>query len=151
MNLLFDTNILLNLGKGTRARQLLKIFNPDNRKIFVSVATMGEIKSLILQNNWGANRLQSLDELLEDMVVVEINENMASTYAEIDAYSQRRNPRIKDYPFQTPRNMGKNDLWIAATASLLGLKLLTTDADFNHLHQVFIEVQIIKPEIFKTK
>jgi len=35
--------------------------------------------------------------------------------------------------------MGKNDLWIASTAALLGLKLITTDADFNHLHDVFIE------------
>jgi tRNA(fMet)-specific endonuclease VapC len=88
MNLLFDTNILLNLGKGTRAQQILKSINPDNKKIFASVATMGELKSLVLQNNWGASRLQSLDELLEDIVVVDINENMAGTYAEIDAYSQ---------------------------------------------------------------
>ena len=36
-------------------------------------------------------------------------------------------------------------------ASLLGLKLVTTDADFNHLHRVFIEVQVLKPELFKTK
>jgi tRNA(fMet)-specific endonuclease VapC len=82
---------------------------------------------------------------------VDINENMANTYAEIEAYSQRRNPSIADYPFATPRNMGKNDLWIAATASLLGLKLVTTDADFSHLHQVFIEAQVLKPEVFRTK
>ncbi|HAL80827.1 MAG TPA: PIN domain nuclease [Mucilaginibacter sp.] len=150
MNLLFDTNILLNLGKGTRAQQILKIINPDNKKIFASVATMGELKSLVLQNNWGASRLQALDELLEDIVVVDINENMAGTYAEIDAYSQRRNPRIADYPFATPRNMGKNDLWIAATAALLGLKLVTTDADFNHLQNAFIEIQFIKPELLKV-
>ena len=150
MNLLFDTNILLNLGKGARAKQILKIINPDNKKIFASVATMGELKSLVLQNNWGINRLQSLDELLVDIVVVDVNENMVDTSAEIVAYSQRRNPRITDYSFATPRNMGKNDLWIAATASLLGLKLVTTDADFSHLHQVFIEVQMIKPTLFKT-
>jgi tRNA(fMet)-specific endonuclease VapC len=68
MNLLFDTNILLNLGKATRAQQILKVINPDNKKIFASVATIGELKSLVLQNNWGASRLQSLDELLEDIV-----------------------------------------------------------------------------------
>ena len=149
MNLLFDTNILLNLGKSKGAKQALKIINADNKKIFASVATMGELKSLVLQNNWGARRLQSLDDLLVDIVVVDINENMMGTYAEIDAFSQRRNPRIVDHPFATPRNMGKNDLWIAATASLLGLKLVTTDADFNHLHEIFIEVQVLKPELFK--
>ena len=42
--------------------------------------------------------------------------------------------------------MGKNDLWIAAVASLLGLELVTTDNDFDHLHNIFLEVRIIKPE-----
>jgi tRNA(fMet)-specific endonuclease VapC len=40
-------------------------------------------------------------------------------YAEIDAYSQRLNPNFKDYPFDTPRNKGKNDLWIASLAALV--------------------------------
>jgi len=35
------------------------------------------------------------------------------------------------------------------TAALLGLKLVTTDADFNHLHQVFMEVEYIKAELLK--
>jgi predicted nucleic acid-binding protein len=38
------------------------------------------------------------------------------------------------------RNMGKNDLWIAATASVLKAKLLTTDRDFDHLDSEFLEV-----------
>jgi tRNA(fMet)-specific endonuclease VapC len=36
--------------------------------------------------------------------------------------------------------MGNNDLWIAATASLLGASLMTTDADFDHLNDVFLKV-----------
>jgi predicted nucleic acid-binding protein len=39
------------------------------------------------------------------------------------------------------RNMGKNDLWIAATASTLNIPLLTTDNDFDHLNGVFLEVK----------
>jgi predicted nucleic acid-binding protein len=38
------------------------------------------------------------------------------------------------------RKMGKNDLWIAATASLLNASLITTDADFDHLNDVFLNV-----------
>jgi tRNA(fMet)-specific endonuclease VapC len=72
---------------------------------------------------------------------------LAQIYAEIDAFSQRKNPAFHNYPFTTPRNIGKNDLWIAATAALLGLKLVTTDTDFNHLHGVFIEIQHLKPEL----
>jgi len=40
--------------------------------------------------------------------------------------------------------MGKNDVWIAATAALLGLKLVTTDGDFDHPHEVFFDVQKLK-------
>lgn len=39
--------------------------------------------------------------------------------------------------------MGKNDLWIAATTSVLKAKLLTTDNDFDHLDGVFFEVAFI--------
>jgi tRNA(fMet)-specific endonuclease VapC len=150
MSLLYDTNILIYLVKDLNHRQIAKAINPGNLKVFISVATVGEIKSIALQNNCGSKRLQSLAEILDKLSTIEINENLINTYAEIDAYSQRRNPRMADYPFATPRNMGKNDLWIAATASLLGLKLVTTDADFNHLHDVFIEVQVLKPELFKA-
>jgi predicted nucleic acid-binding protein len=38
------------------------------------------------------------------------------------------------------RNMGKNDLWIAATASILALELLTADNDFNHLDPIFLNL-----------
>nr|WP_157618605.1 hypothetical protein [Spirosoma spitsbergense] len=41
--------------------------------------------------------------------------------------------------------MDKNDLWIAATASLLEAILITTDKDFDHLHGRFIEVIWIDP------
>lgn len=40
----------------------------------------------------------------------------------------------------TARNMGKNDLWIAATASVTHATLLTTDQDFRHLHKKYLQV-----------
>jgi tRNA(fMet)-specific endonuclease VapC len=58
------------------------------------------------------------------------------------------NADFKSYPFKTPRNMGKNDLWIASLSALLGLKLITTDADFDHLHNIFIEVKKLSPADF---
>ncbi|SEO75508.1 hypothetical protein SAMN05192574_11261 [Mucilaginibacter gossypiicola] len=44
--------------------------------------------------------------------------------------------------------MGKNDLWIASLAALLSLQLVTTDADFNHLNNVFLEIRHISPADF---
>lgn len=39
--------------------------------------------------------------------------------------------------------MGKNDLWIAATASVLNLELLTTDSDFDHLGGKYLKLNKI--------
>jgi len=40
--------------------------------------------------------------------------------------------------------MGKNDLWIAATAYTLNATLVTTDTDFDHLDGEFIEVNFYR-------
>jgi tRNA(fMet)-specific endonuclease VapC len=149
MNLLLDTNILLYLTRDVNFHRKAKVINPDDGKLFTSIATAGELKSIALQNKWGEPRLQILNRALYEVVVVELNENLANIYAEIDAFSQRKNPAYGEYSFPTPRNMGKNDLWIAATAALLGLKLVTTDADFNHLNGIFIEVERLRPESLK--
>jgi tRNA(fMet)-specific endonuclease VapC len=150
MKLLLDTNILIHLSKDPTFQFLTKVTNPNDQGLFISVVSLAELKSLGLQYRWGVKKWQIINSIIQDAVIIEATENFVDTYSEIDAYSQRRNPRITDYPFASPRNMGKNDLWIAATASLLGLKLVTTDADFNHLHEVFIEVQVLKPELFKA-
>lgn len=148
MNLLLDTNVVYHLSKDPALKPLREFINPNNQKIFISIISIGELKAIALQNNWGYRRQNIVKAILEESIVVEINENLADTYAQIDAYSQRRNPAFSNYSFDTPRNMGKNDLWLAATAALLGLKLVTTDGDFNHLHNEFLEVQLIKPEVF---
>ena len=43
--------------------------------------------------------------------------------------------------------MGKNDIWIAATASVLKSTLITTDKDFDHLNNRFLEVVYIDPKL----
>ncbi len=43
--------------------------------------------------------------------------------------------------------MGKNDLWIAATAYVTGASLMTTDGDFDHLNGVYLD--LIKIELIK--
>ena len=66
---------------------------------------------------------------------------MMRAYADIDAYSQGKLTRLSS-PF-TSKNMGKNDLWIAAAAHVTGATLVTTDADFDHLDGVFIKLEKI--------
>lgn len=103
---------------------------------------------MTLKNKWGAKRVDVLHNFLDGINIVEISQSYVDIYAEIDAYSQMLNPDFKEYQFDTQRNMGKNDLWIASLAALLGLELITTDGDFDHLHNVFFPVRKILPEHF---
>lgn len=38
--------------------------------------------------------------------------------------------------------MGKNDIWIAASARAIGARILTTDRDFDFIHSLFIQRQL---------
>jgi len=149
MNLLLDTNILLFISRTRDTDSFVDFINPDNSSLYISVASEAEIKSLALKNKWGAKRADILHDFLDGINIVEISQSYVDIYAEIDAYSQRLNPDFKEYSFETPRNMGKNDLWIASLAALLGLQLITTDTDFDHLHNVFFPVRRILPEDFR--
>jgi predicted nucleic acid-binding protein len=40
----------------------------------------------------------------------------------------------------TSRNMGKNDLWIAATAYVTQAESITTDQDFDHLDSTWLTI-----------
>jgi tRNA(fMet)-specific endonuclease VapC len=41
------------------------------------------------------------------------------------------------------RRMGKNDLWIAAVASVQSAVIVTTDQDFDHLNPNLVKVELI--------
>ena len=43
--------------------------------------------------------------------------------------------------------MGKNDIWIAATAAVTGARLLTTDKDFDHFSGVYLERDWLDPAL----
>lgn len=148
MNLLFDTNIILFIVRANNYKGIINFLNPNNNPIYISVASEAEIKSVAMQNNWGANRINKLDIFLDQVNIVEINQLYINTYVEIESFSQKRNNQFSQYGFSSPRNMGKNDLWIASLAALLSLRLITTDNDFDHLNSIFLEVHKIQPKQF---
>ena len=86
-----------------------------------------------------------------DINVPEIIEREArhqgGRYVEIDCYS-KGNHLTRAGNFSAIK-MGKNDLWIAATASVYECKLLTMDLDFGHLRDEFIDVVYIAPDTFR--
>ena len=140
---LLDTNILLYFFRQDKNWDIINaqydLTMSDN---VVSVVGWGEILSLATRNSWGERRMAELDKLDEFFLISDIyDEKIIHRYAEIDTFSEGK---LKSKPLGTSaRNMGKNDLWIAATASVLGLTLLTTDKDFNHLNQVYLDLAFV--------
>lgn len=145
MNLLFDTNILLYLSRDQSGERLIRFLNPDDAVVYVSFVTVAEIESLAFQQRWAARKRQRLEYLLDQLRIIEISDLLLGTYLDLDAYSQRNHPDFGAYPFDTLRNMGKHDLWIGATASLLSLMLVTTDGDFDHLDGAFLTLKKFFP------
>lgn len=147
MRYLFDTNILLRYIRNTEDVEMQTFdqkynpLSPEHTPI-VCVVSLGELKSLGKRNGWGKKRMEAAEKFLKLFVIVDIHATeVLERYAEIDAFSQNK---LSEKPLAvSARNMGKNDLWIAAVASVLGAKLLTNDRDFDHLDGVYLEV--LKP------
>ena len=144
---LLDTNIVIYLTRGKRTyfEKTYDLFNPSN-KLFISAVTIGEIRSFAYQRNWGQTKLNDMEMLLNDFFVIDVNvQSILNRYAEIDAFSKNK---LIGRPLMTSsRTMGKNDIWIAATASVANATLLTTDQDFDHLHNEFIQLQKVDNQL----
>jgi tRNA(fMet)-specific endonuclease VapC len=146
MTYLIDTNIIIDfLRDGELSKQLFNNWKwlSGEDTIALSIVSVGEAKSLARQNRWGASKMRKLQYILADLVIIPIHgEDIIEAYAEIDAYSQGKHPEKPLPKGITARNMGKNDLWIAATAHVLGAKFFTTDKDFTHLKDTFLDIHI---------
>jgi tRNA(fMet)-specific endonuclease VapC len=140
MIFLLDTNILVHILRDKRGyfERTFQINKPEH-KLIISAVTIGELRAFALRNKWGANKKQQMEELIDEFFVVEIhNDAIHNRYAEIDTFSQGKlDGKTLN---MSARNMGKNDLWIAATASVSNATLLSTDNDFDHLNSVFLNV-----------
>jgi tRNA(fMet)-specific endonuclease VapC len=139
---LFDTNILIHYVRQSEVmNKIERDFNPfgNGNECWLCVVSKGEMRSIAIQNNWGKRRINQMEELMSNFYPADIfSDEVIDAYAEIDAYSQGNLP-AKISPFSA-RNMGKNDLWIAATAQVIGAKLLTTDTDFEHLDKSYLDL-----------
>ncbi len=148
---LLDTGLLLGYIRGAGFADYVErryaLSQPPNVQL-VSAVSKGEIYSLAIQFSWGAQKTQELDALLRRIPSVDINtDRIIHRYAEIDAYSQGKD-RTKSLPNgMSSRNMGKNDIWIAATSSILNATLLTTDNGFDHLNDVFLDVVYVDQKL----
>lgn len=121
---LVDTCILLHFMRGTglaqRLSNLYQLGDPTTPTAICEV-TVGEIYSLASRLGWGEKRKESLKGLLKFLRVIPIcSPQIHQYYALIDCHTQKQGQK-----------MGKNDIWIAATAKAIDWQLLTTDKDFS--------------------
>ncbi|MBN9119361.1 MAG: PIN domain-containing protein [Planctomycetes bacterium] len=137
---LLDTNILVHYVRASavweRVRGTHRPLTAEPRPI-ISAATAGELRSLAIQWAWGQQKLDQVEFVLAYFQSVMIgNADLIRMYATIDAFCEG-----------TGQSLGKNDLWIAATAAVTGATLLTTDRDFDRLTPRFITRDWIDPDI----
>ncbi len=118
-------------------------FSPPNIAA-MSVISRGELASLAYRNKWATPKQTKLEELLKKIPQVDVNNDaIIQMFGEIDAFSQGYHPTKSST--MSARNMGKNDIWIAATAVISNATLITTDKDFDHLNGIFLSVIYIDP------
>lgn len=137
---LLDTNILLAYVRWQALAQYIEeTFHLGTRQPtpVISIVSEAEIRVLAAQNQWGAFKRRMLEEkMLDFLTIVPIpHKDMLTAYVEIDDYSR-----------QSGRVMGKNDVWIAATARVMQATILTTDRDFDHLHPHLVRREYVDPD-----
>lgn len=144
MRYILDTNVILFYLRKNDRRQVIDRrfgpFKPENQAV-ISIVTVAEIKALAKKNRWGRQRTELAESFLQELIVIDIRYGeLVELYAEIDAYSQGKLSGTAKF---SARNMGKNDLWIAATTKLVDGQLLTTDHDFSHLDKAYFTVHTL--------
>jgi tRNA(fMet)-specific endonuclease VapC len=138
-----DTNIVLALLRNNplgRAVDRAYALSGSVSRNFVCVVSVGELLSIAERASWGPAKRANLEASLQELVWIDINDRLIlDSYASIDSFS-----------LSVGRKMGKNDLWIAASAAVTGATLMTTDPDFDHLHGAWIDRVWIDPNTGKT-
>jgi len=102
----------------------------ETDEVFMSVIVLGELRAGFRKGSKLKRNEALLREFLGEprVAVVAVDEETSSRYAIIHHDLRRRG---------TPVSV--NDVWIAASASQHGLRILTTDDDFRRISQVITD------------
>jgi tRNA(fMet)-specific endonuclease VapC len=109
--MIYDTNLLIK-----HLRHNIAI----PRQLVIPIVIVGELEAFALKADWGYQKIFRLQQILDAYPLVDIDRELTRVYAQVDAYSQGK---LIPTDF-TARNMGKNDIWIAATALYLDLEII---------------------------
>ncbi|HEY0970895.1 MAG TPA: PIN domain-containing protein [Gemmatimonadales bacterium] len=127
--ILLDTNVLLYLIRGGPAGDWIdREFGLRRRaeRPLIAVTSVGELLRIAARGRqpWGLRKRQQLEELVSELVVVPHDGDVLERYGTLGAF-------LDDCGKPIPQN----DMWIAAAAAARDAVLLTTDTDFDALHE----------------
>jgi len=103
----------------------------------ICAVTIGEIQAFAQQ--WQTERLKLLDHVLAELLVIDINrEDVFEAYSHLHKFA--RDGKELSTKGLRGKNMGHNDLWIAAAACAVDATVLTTDFDLLRLPEGTVKV-----------
>jgi tRNA(fMet)-specific endonuclease VapC len=134
--MILDTNVVI---------QHIRKQIPISSRAVLPIVVVGELEAFALKSDWGYQKMVSLNSILEKIPIADIDREITQIYAKVDAYSQGK-LKSQQLPLgMSARNMGKNDLWIAAISLYFDFELHSIDNDFDHL--VNFGLKLVKPVI----
>ena len=116
---------LVNAGRdpGTAARWRAAI---DGRSIVLSFVTATELRFGAIKAGWGEIRRRGLERVLAQLVVVQPDDDLMRVCAQLRADSWASGHALGN-------KLHEADRWIAATAMVLGVELVTGDEVFRNV------------------
>lgn len=114
---LLDTNVVSYLLREADTRAGLYRPHIQNRTAVISFVTVGELYYWAERRKWGAVRMRSMEERINDAIILPYDLEICRVYA-----------RLKNglkTPSGSHRLVGDNDLWIAACAVRHDMPLVT--------------------------
>ncbi|MGB0929393.1 MAG: PIN domain-containing protein, partial [Chitinophagales bacterium] len=111
----------------------------------LSFATVAEVISFAIRLEWGKTGKEAIQSIINSLTIIHSSQDLTNHYVDIASFSQGIHDTLRLPKGISARNMGENDIWIAATTkSIEGAELITTDRDFEHLDGVWFEVNYVE-------
>jgi predicted nucleic acid-binding protein len=108
-----DTDVVSFLFKNSPEAQLY-LGHLAGNDLVLCFMTVAELDRWTLRNNWGAGRVARLNSYLRSFIVYPFDRSLCRVWAEVSDSEQRKG-----------RIISTADAWIAATAVLNGIPLVT--------------------------
>lgn len=122
---LLDTGIVLLVTRGSNPAKVIDAqfgLSASSFRPAICEVTVGELLAFATASHWGERRKAALTDRLKTSLIIPISHpGVHQRWADMQSTLQGAGITV-----------GHNDTWIAATASVTGLTVLSTDKDFKH-------------------